>query len=234
MARKNTYLAVIPARGGSKRLAKKNILKLDGKPLIAHTIEAGLKSQYIDKLIVSSDNDEILSIAKEYDIESLKRPDELASDTATTVDVLLHAIESTPQKYTYLVLLQATSPLRNSQHIDEAIEFLEKKSADAVISVVELEHSPLWANRLPQDLSMDNFISKNIQNKCSQDLEPYYRLNGAIYIVNIEKFLEEKSFFLQENSYAYVMDKMSSIDIDEAIDFMLAEVALNFINQKKD
>ncbi|MDQ7043634.1 MAG: acylneuraminate cytidylyltransferase family protein [Sulfurimonas sp.] len=232
MLNKNAYLAVIPARGGSKRLAKKNILTLKGKPLIAYTIEAGLESQYIDKLIVSSDNDEILSIAKEYDIESLKRPDELASNTATTVDVLLHAIASIPQEYTHLVLLQATSPLRTSKHIDEAIELFEHKSADGVISVVELEHSPLWSNTLPQDLSMKNFISQDVLNKRSQDLESYYRLNGAIYIVNIQKFLKEKSFFLQENSYAYVMDKLSSVDIDEAIDFMLAEVALNYIKKK--
>ncbi|MBL1243427.1 MAG: acylneuraminate cytidylyltransferase family protein [Sulfurimonas sp.] len=230
MANKNDYLAVVPARGGSKRLAKKNILDLNGKPLITYTIEAGLESQYIDKLVVSSDNEEILSVAKKYDIKSLKRPDELASDTATTVDVLIHAIESTPQQYKYLVLLQATSPLRTAKHIDEAIELFETKSADAIISVVEVEHSPLWSNKLDEDLSMKNFISQDILNKRSQDLEPYYRLNGAIYIINITKFLEEKSFFLQENSYAYVMDKMSSVDIDEEIDFMLAEVTLKHIN----
>lgn len=233
MINKSDYLAVVPARGGSKRLPNKNILKLNEKPLISYTIEAGLESQYIDKVVVSSDSEDILCVAKEYDIESLKRPDALASDTATTVDVLIHAIKSTSKEYKYLVLLQATSPLRTAKHIDEAIELFEQKSADAVISVVEVEHSPLWSNKLDEDLFMKDFIPKEVLNKRAQDLEPYYRLNGAIYIINIEKFLEEKSFFLQENSYAYVMDKISSVDIDEKIDFMLAEITLKYISQTR-
>jgi len=222
-----TFLAIIPARGGSKRLPNKNILDLAGKPLIAWSIEAGLGSKYIDKVVVTSDSEEILDISKNFGAEIIKRPDELANDTATTFDAIAHAIESIDEKYDYIVLLQPTSPLRNAKHIDEAIELLEVKNADSVVSVCQMEHSPLWANTLDESLSMKNFLREEILNKRSQDLETYYRLNGAIYICKTDKLLKEKSFFLKDNIFAYVMDRESSIDIDEEIDFKLAEVLIN-------
>ena len=176
-----TFLVIIPARGGSKRLPRKNLLDLCGKPLIAWSIEAALKSKYISKVIVSSDDEEILNIAKEYKADFIKRPDELASDTATTFDALKHTLENV-EKYDYVVLLQPTSPLRTEKHIDEAIELLKEKNADAIISVCEMEHSPLWSNTLDEDLNMSNFLRDEVLNKRSQDLPKYYRLNGAIYI----------------------------------------------------
>ncbi|MGD9625711.1 MAG: acylneuraminate cytidylyltransferase family protein [Arcobacter sp.] len=227
MYKNKTFLAIIPARGGSKRLPRKNVLDLCGKPLIAHTIEAGLKSNYIDKVIVSSDDEEILEISKKIGAKTVKRPDELASDIATTFDAIKHTIDNNIDKYNYIVLLQPTSPLRNEKHIDEAIELLEIKNADAIISVCEMEHSPLWSNTLPQDGSMKGFLRDEVLNKRSQDLEKYYRLNGAIYICKTEKLLENKSFFLKENIFAYIMDRENSVDIDEDIDFKIAEVILN-------
>ena len=136
------FLAIIPARGGSKRLPRKNVLDLCGKPLIAYTIEAALKSKYIDKVIVSSDDEEILNISSNFGADIIKRPIDLANDTATTIDAIKHTIDNF-ENYDYIVLLQPTSPLRNEKHIDEAIELLEKKKADAVVSVCEMEHSPL-------------------------------------------------------------------------------------------
>lgn len=124
---KKLFLSIIPARGGSKRLPRKNILKILDKPLIAYSIEAGLNSKYIDKLIVSSDDDEILSISKDYGAEIIKRPANLAEDTTTTFDTLKHVVENISEEYEYIVLLQATSPLRKSSHIDEAIKLLEEK-----------------------------------------------------------------------------------------------------------
>jgi CMP-N-acetylneuraminic acid synthetase len=221
------YLAIIPARGGSKRLPNKNILNLNGKPLIVWSIEAAKKSKYIDDIVVTSDSDKILEIAKKNNIIALKRPEKLATDCATTVDVIRNVIENMNEKYEYLVLLQPTSPLRNEKHIDEAIELLETKKADAIISVCEMEHSPLWSNVLPDDLSMKNFLRKDIKNKRSQDLEKYYRINGAIYISKIDKFLKQNTLFLDENIYAYIMNRKSSVDIDDEIDFKLAEVLLN-------
>ena len=217
-----TFLAIIPARGGSKRLPRKNLLDLCGKPLIAWSIEAALKSKYISKIIVSSDDEEILNIAKEYKADFIKRPDELASDTATTFDALKHTLKNVG-KYDYVVLLQPTSPLRNEKHIDEAIELLKEKNADAIISVCEMEHSPLWSNILDENLDMSNFLRDEVLNKRSQDLPKYYRLNGAIYICKTEELLENKGFFIKENIYAYTMDKKHSVDIDEEIDFIIAE-----------
>lgn len=225
MYKDKTFLAIIPARGGSKRLPRKNILDLAGKPLIAWSIEAGLNSKYIDKVIVSSDDAEILDISKQYNAQIIVRPNYLASDTATTFDAIKHTIDNVEQ-YDYIVLLQATSPLRNNQHIDEAIELLESKNADAVVSVCEMDHSPLWSNTLDESLSMQGFLKDEVLNKRSQDLEKYFRLNGAIYICKTDELLEEKSFFLKENIYAYLMDRKSSIDIDEEIDFKIASVLM--------
>lgn len=221
----NKFLAIIPARGGSKRLPRKNILDLQGKPLIAWTLEAARNSQYIDAVCVSSDDVEILAIAERYQTEPLLRPDELASDTATTFDTIEHTIRVNKEQYEYIVLLQPTSPLRSAQHIDEAIALLNEKSADAVISVCECEHSPLWANTLPSDGNMVNFLSDTSLQR-SQDLPTYYRLNGAIYICRTEKLLAEKSFFLSDNIFAYLMETEDSVDIDNQIDFYTAESIL--------
>ena len=223
-----TFLAIIPARGGSKRLPRKNVLDLCSKPLIAYTIEAALKSKYIDKVIVSSDDDEILNISLNFGAETIKRPVELASDTATTFDAIKHTIDNF-EKYDYIVLLQPTSPLRNEKHIDEAIELLEEKQADGIVSVCEMDHSPLWSNTLPEDGNMRGFLREEILNKRSQDLEKYYRLNGAVYICKTDKLLENKSFFLKDNIFAYIMDRKSSIDIDEEIDFLFAQRVIELI-----
>ena len=225
MNKNKTFLAIIPARG-SKRLPRKNVLDLCGKPLIAWSIEAGLKSKYIDKLVVTSDDEEILDISKKFGANIIKRPDELSSDTATTFDAIKHTIDNV-EKYDYIVLLQATSPLRNENHLDEALELLDQKNANAVVSVCEMEHSPLWSNTLDESYSMNNFLREEVLNKRSQDLEKYYRLNGAIYICKTESLLEEKSFFLRDNIFAFIMDRKSSIDIDEDIDFKMVEIFIN-------
>lgn len=225
MNKNKTFLAIIPARGGSKRLPRKNVLDLCGKALIAYSIETGLKSKYIDKVMVTSDDEEILSISKEYGANTISRPEELASDIATTFDAVKHTIDNV-EKYDYIVLLQPTSPLRNEKHLDEAIELLEQKNADAIVSVCEMDHSPLWCNTLPGDGSMKSFLKEEVLNKRSQDLDKYFRLNGAIYICKTEKLLENKGFFLNENIYAYKMDKKNSIDIDDEFDFKLAHLYL--------
>ena len=226
MFKNKTFLAIIPARGGSKRLPRKNILNLCGKPLISWSIEAGLKSKYIDKVVVSSDDTEILNISNELKVQVIKRPDELASDTSTSFDAVKHAIDNL-ESYEYILLLQPTSPLRNENHIDKAIELLEEKNADAVVSVCEMNHSLLWSNTLDDSLSMEGFISDNLLNNRSQDLKKHYRLNGAIYLCKTDKFLKEKSFFLKKNIFAYVMNSNNSIDIDRKEDFELASLYLS-------
>lgn len=221
-----TFLAIIPARGGSKRLPRKNVLDLAGKPLIAWTIGAALKSRYIDEVLVTSDDNEILEVSQKLGANIIERPSELASDTATTFDAIQHAIENTKKTYNYVILLQATSPLRHSEHINEAIELLEKENANAIISVCEMEHSPLWSNTLPEDGKMTNFLREDIQNKRSQDLEVYYQLNGAIYICRTNNLLKESTFFIKDRIYAYKMNREDSIDIDIKIDFQIASLLL--------
>jgi CMP-N-acetylneuraminic acid synthetase len=221
-----TFLAVIPARGGSKRLPRKNVLDLAGKPLIAWTIEAAKNSKYIDHFVVSTDDQEISDVSKKYGAEVLTRPGELATDTASSVDVVLHAIASQNQPYDYVILLQPTSPLRTAQHIDEAIELFFEKNANAVISVCETDHSPLWANTLPDDGNMDDFIREEVKGKRSQDLPAYYRLNGAVYIADTVSVVKEKSFY-PEKTYSYVMEKSVSVDVDHRFDFKLVEVILS-------
>lgn len=223
MYEEKTFLGIIPARGGSKRLPKKNILPLFGKPLIVWTIESALKSKYLDKIIVSSDNEEILSISSQYGIDIVKRPLEIASDKSKTIDVILHVLNTIKTKYDFIVLLQPTSPLRNEKHIDNAIEYLMNKKADGVISVCEVEHSPLWTNTLPDDNSMTSFLKDEIKNIVSQNLPKFYRLNGAIYITKVEKLIEEKTLFLKDNIFAFCMDQLSSIDIDTQLDLEFAE-----------
>lgn len=223
MLENKTFLAIIPARGGSKRLPRKNVRELSGKPLIGWTIEAAKNSNYIDEVIVSSDDAEILSISSDFGAKTLHRPNELATDTATSFDAVKHTIENT-HPFDYVILLQPTSPLRTSKQIDEAIELLISANADAVISVCEMDHSPLWSNTLPENGSMENFLRDDIKNKRSQELEKYYRLNGAIYICKTKPLLKHKSFFLDNNIFAYIMDRESSVDIDEKIDFRIAEI----------
>ncbi len=230
MTDEGLILAVVTARAGSKRLPNKNILEIAGKPLIAWSIEAGLGSGIVDKLVVSTDDQHIADIGKSYggDVPFM-RPDSLATDTATSVDVVLHMInslEESGQYYKYLLLLQPTSPLRTSRHIADAYKFLKKKNAKAVISVCEVEHPVEWINTLPDDCSMDNFLGEEVTNKRSQDFPIRYRLNGAIYIIDIETFKSTRSFIPAEGAYAFLMDLDSSVDIDTMNDFRFAEVLL--------
>ena len=222
-----TFLAIIPARGGSKRLPRKNVLDLAGKPLISWTIEATLGCSFIDEVMVSTDDLEIAEVAKKYGANApFLRPAKLASDTSTSFDAIKHAIDyyrsELGKEFDFVIMLQPTSPLRNTQNISEAIELCLQKEADAVISVCEVDHSPLWTNTLPVDHRMAGFIREDVKNKRSQDLPKNYRLNGAIYICNVARLLEERSFFISANIFAYIMSKETSVDIDDLFDFKLA------------
>lgn len=224
-------LAIIPARAGSKRLPGKNSKLLFNKPLIQWTIEAAKQCQYLTDILVSTDSEEIAKIAENCELPvPFMRPAAYAGDKSTAIDVIEHAItylNSVGKYYDYILWLQPTSPLRTVADIDSAIETLIAKKADAVISVCECDHSPLWSNTLDADASMDNFLPEFVKNNPrSQALPDYFRLNGALYIAQVDKLLQEKSFFLNENVFAYKMAKESSIDIDSPLDFKLAELLL--------
>ena len=223
MYKNKKILAVITARGGSKRLPNKNILNLAGKPLIAWTIDEAKKSKYIDKVIVSTDSKKIVEVSKEYGAEvPFIRPSELSNDTADSISVIKHAIEFFDKEYDYVMMLQPTSPLRTVDDIDGAIEQLSE-SVKSVIPVAEVDHSPLWSNTLPDNLSMKNFIKDEIKNKRSQDLPTYYRLNGAIYISETS-YLYKQNGFMGNKTKAFVMSKLRSIDIDSELDFKFTEL----------
>jgi len=232
MINNKRIIAIIPARGGSKRLPRKSVLPLAGKPLIVWSIEAALASAYIDRTVVSTDDTEIAEIAKAAGASvPFMRPPELASDTACSADVVIHALdylESQKDHYDYIVLLQPTSPLRTSADIDAALELCISKDANSIISVCETDHSPLWENTLPPDHSMIGFINENIAKLRSQDLPTYYRINGAIYISKIDDFRVRRTFFVCERIYAFIMPKERSLDIDTGLDFSIAEAVMKF------
>jgi N-acylneuraminate cytidylyltransferase len=224
-------LAIIPARGGSVRLPGKNIRVLGNKPLIEWSIDVARKVSSIDKIFVSTDCDDIADICRQAGLDiPVLRPKNLSGDKSSTIDAAKHAIEYLKGKgeiYDFALILQPTSPLRSADHVRQAIDMVSSQNADAVISVCKCEHSPLWTNTLPDNYSMTNFLETKLKNLPSQELPIYYRLNGAIFLVNINRLYEEETFLLSRNSYAIEMDAMASIDIDHEIDFLLAETIIN-------
>lgn len=215
-----SVLAIIPARRGSKRLPGKNIKSLAGKPMIAWTIEAAIQAECIDRVIVSTDCEVIAKISKEYGAEvPFLRPVSISGDQATTAEVVQYTLEAINgfNKFSHVVILQPTSPLRKSTHIDEAWELLHKKRARAIVSVTPCEHPPEWSNTLPDDLCMKQFLQKGSNSKSKN-----YRLNGAIYL--FETVLAKLMVDLYElGCYAYIMENRASIDVDHLLDFEFAE-----------
>lgn len=218
-------IAIIPARGGSKRLPNKNINTLAGKPLIVWTIESAIVSGQFDLVLVSTDSQSIADVAVAAGASvPVLRPAELASDTASTNDVISHMvnwIEKNVNAVSRITLLQPTSPLRDAKDICAAMSMYVEKQATAIVSVCEVEHPIQYCNRLPEDLSLTGFLPKSA-NKRSQDLEITYRINGALYIMD-RKFVGKLSDIYSEGSYAYIMKKEKSVDIDDEYDFKMAE-----------
>lgn len=222
---KPKILAVIPARGGSKGVPRKNIRDLAGKPLIGWTIEEAKKSKYIDRLILSSEDDEIIEVAKQFGCEvPFKRPIELAQDDTPGIEPVLNAIEYCPG-YDYVVLLQPTSPLRTVEDIDGCIEKLLSSGKDFCVSVTEPNKSPFWMYTLENE-NMVPLIAQDKLVARRQDLPKVYALNGAVYIGNCNSLKISQSF-LTENTTAYIIPEMRSIDIDNQIDFMICEMFLS-------
>jgi len=210
-------LTLIPARAGSKRLKNKNILEFNGLPLISWTINSALKSKYISKVIISSDDSTVLRLSKDFpSVFAIKRPVSLASDLASSADVALHALNYF-NDYDYLILLQPTSPLRDDHDIDSAIEYLIENQAHSCLSLCR---AALGDKNLCT-LNTSGYFKKNIKNfSQTRDL---YSINGAIYINDINDFLKYKRF-ITERSLGYIMPRSKSIDIDTLDDFKTAEI----------
>jgi N-acylneuraminate cytidylyltransferase len=217
-------LVIIPARGGSKGVPGKNIKLLNGKPLIQYTIDAAKKVFPSEKICVSTDDLKIVVVAESLGLTvPFIRPEELATDTAGTYEVLLHAIEfyeSQGYNPDVLVLLQATSPFRTDKHIKEALELFDDK-CDMVVSVKETKANPYFILREENE---EGWLvnSKKGTFKRRQDCPEVYELNGAIYVIRVSELkLKSTSEFLKVRKY--VMDEVSSLDIDTHIDWKFAE-----------
>ena len=226
-------IAIIPARSGSKGLKDKNIKLLNGKPLMAYSIEAALESKMFYEVMVSTDSEKYAAIAKEYGANvPFLRSAELSSDTATSKDVILDVLrryEAAGNKYDTFCLLQPTSPLRKASDIIKAYEFFAEKKALAVVGVTEADHSPLHYGTLPDDLSMVGFIKDEVKDKPRQALETYYRINGAMYIASVEYYREFGDFY-KDRCYAFIMGREVSVDIDSEMDFCVAKAIFSKSN----
>jgi N-acylneuraminate cytidylyltransferase len=208
-------VAIIPARGGSKGIPRKNIINFLGKPLIQWSIEAALKSKYITDVVISSDDDEILNEAKKNNnVLIIKRPIDLAQDNSKTEPVLVHVLESLKDiKFDFLILLQPTSPLRTFKDIDLAFEKMFDFKANSLISVCELEHHPYKSFKIDDKGYLKGIINNDFPFFPRQELPKTYRANGAIYIIKVKDFIKNKSL-LTDKTIHFKMNQEKSLDID--------------------
>ncbi len=225
-----SLLAIMPARGGSKGLPGKNIKEFCGKALIAWSIEQAKSCDNIDRVVVSTNDKNIAEVARKYGAEvPFMRPAELASDVASTIDVIFHCLDWLEKhddyQPAYIMLLQPSSPLRTLEDINTAIKMLLDKKAKAIVSVCKTDHHPWWSNILSEDDNMKDFLRTDILNKRRQDLPVFYRLNGAIYLAETD-YLHECNGFFGPHTFAYKMPRTRSVDIDSDIDFELAALLL--------
>ncbi|MCH5201053.1 MAG: acylneuraminate cytidylyltransferase family protein [Oscillospiraceae bacterium] len=218
-------IAIIPARSGSKGLKDKNIIELCGKPLMAYSIEAALKSECFDRVIVSTDSEGYGGIAEKFGAEVMYRGEALSSDTATTYMVLEDILGHTEGDIDYFVLLQPTSPMRTERHVLEAAELFEKNSDkfDFLVSVKEAEHPSVLVKPIGEDMSLRYFDTdfSSYRRQGYKDYSP----NGAIFIAKPDRYLERKHFF-GEKTLAYIMSREDSVDIDDRIDYELAKILM--------
>lgn len=226
MGETGDILIVIPARGGSKRLPRKNVLPLAGKPLICWTIEAALETKLNVRILVTSDDEEILAIARQYQSEGViayQRPDELATDTASTADVLIDAIkaeQAAGHDPKTLVLLQPTSPLRTAEDVLAALEvYRDGGCEDTVVTVCEVDHPTAWVGTIGEGSRLEGI---DLSGKRSQDYRKEYRLNGAVYVARVDSVLSSGGLFT-DSVCASVMPRVRSLDVDENVDFRICE-----------
>lgn len=222
-------IAIIPARSGSKSLRDKNIKELNGKPLLAYSIDVAITSGLFDEVMVSTDSKLYANVARENGASvPFLRSKEQSSDNAGSwgvVEEVLHKYEEFGKKFDTVCLLQPTSPLRTAKDIIDGYQLLMEKNGDAVTAVCEMDHSPLWSMVLPEDNSLSGF-RKTLKSVPRQQLAKYYRINGALYIRRID-YKDNQIIILDENEYALIMARRKSVDIDTLEDFELAEWLLH-------
>lgn len=230
MISKKKVLAIIPARGGSKGVKDKNIISLNGKPLISYTIDAAKKSKYIDDIVLSTDSQRIADVAIKYGAKvPFFRPAELATDRSKTIDCVLHAINYLRNEgrfFDTLILLQPTSPLRSKEDIDCALEEYVKNGYKSLASISQVKEHPILIRCINENGELNSLLNENSTVR-RQDLPIYYRINGSIYINDIDEINELTSF--NDNIIPFIMDPSHSIDIDDPIDLIITDYLLRKI-----
>lgn len=217
-------LAIIPARGGSKGIKNKNIIPLGGKPLISYTIEAAINCDFCDKVIVSTDSEEIAEVAQQFGAEvPFLRPKYLASDESKIIDAVLYSIEKLRNdgfEYDILLLLQPTQPLRSKESIMNALNYFLDKKCESLLSVCLVKEHPILIRSISKEGRAINLLDVNSTVR-RQDFSEFYKVNGAIYINDISVLNEETSF--NDNEYCFVMSEKESVDIDSIDDLKYAK-----------
>jgi CMP-N,N'-diacetyllegionaminic acid synthase len=216
-----TVLALIPARGGSKGVPRKNVRNLGGKPLIAWTIEAAQQARSVSRIVVSTEDSEIAAIARLYGAEvPFIRPIGLAKDETPGIDVVFHALENLGY-FDDVLLLQPTSPLRTSQDIDEIFDLRRRTHAPSAVSVSAALHPPQWIYRIDDTGHLRSLLDEPAPAR-RQVADKVYVLNGALYCARLDWLLTQRGF-ISDEAVAYVMPTERSIDIDTPLDWLLAE-----------
>ncbi|MCK5092437.1 MAG: acylneuraminate cytidylyltransferase family protein [Gammaproteobacteria bacterium] len=220
-------IALIPARSGSKGLPGKNIKLLRNRPLISYTIDAAKKSQYISEVIISTDDREIADVGIEYGaVCPFMRPNKLASDESLAIDAYTYTIERLKDEFGYkiddFIVLQPTSPLRTTSDIDAAIELFKQKKADSVISFCEESHPIEWNKYIDKEGRLEGIL--NMDNSNRQEYRKTFFPNGAIYVFKYDLILDRK--YYSDSTYAYIMPRKRSVDIDTIDDFNYTEFLL--------
>lgn len=230
------YLAIIPARGGSKGIPRKNVLPLAGKPLIAYNIEQARLSRFINRILVSTDDPEIADISLQYGSEVVWRPKEISGDEASSESALLHALEHLKQNENYapdiLIFLQCTSPLTIAEDIDGTIQTLLDEDADTATAVVPF-HYFLW--KVDRNHHATGINHEKSQRLLRQQRDPQYLETGAVYVMRVPGFTEAKTRFFGK-TVLYHMPAERRLEIDEPVDLEIAELLLRkrLATQKPD
>ena len=234
MLNKKTIIAIIPARGGSKGLPGKNIKELCGKPLIAWSIEAGLKSKYLDEVMVTTDSKDIADISKQYGASvPFLRPDELAGDTSTTFEVVKHAIcyykNEFDREFDYVVLLEPTSPLREYGDIDNMLEKIttSEKEFDSIVSVGEVHEHPSIMKKIVNYNYLAPYCAELEMKTRRQDNDTAYFPYGVAYIVKTSSLLQEETFYTRRNTF-YEIKRYQCYEIDDIYDFLAIESIMKY------
>lgn len=225
-----SVLAIVTARAGSKGLPGKNSRILEGKPLIQYSIEAGIESSYIDDIILSSDCDECIKIADDKGLDTpFKRPAHLCGDEVPSADVIKHVFEylhNENKKYEIFILLEPTSPLRNANDIDRALELMINKGNKSLVSVCLAEDQhPDFMFKLDSNGNLKPWLNKTFTPIRRQDVNPAFFLEGSLYISYVENFLENETF-CHESTLAFIMPKSKSFEVDDIVDFHCVETVM--------